>query len=260
MNHTDRRPSEIAGFLDPKIRYAALMKLGIPLLIVVALMLPVEAQTKRRSLLDSDPEVVYLDLEDPNPIELKVIKAAPVFSDKLGKHRLGTLKANQTVRVEALTDKIYRVRGKGMRDGIAGWVAPWAFSSKDPEFVAKLKGLYERQMQVKALIEANQVAIGMTLDEVAESRGKPVKTTVRRSEKGQSGTWEYSGYEEIKHYITRTDPTTGNIYRQLSHVTQEEKSKTVIEFEDDVVTAIEESEDRKGAKVRIIVPPLTYGW
>lgn len=236
------------------------MKPGIPILVAIALMLPLEAQTKRRSLLDSDPEVVYLDPQAPNPIKLKVIKPAPVFSDKLGKHRLGTLKTNQTVQVEAITDKIYRVRGQGTRDGIAGWVAPWAFSSKDPEFVANLKKLYERQMQVKTLIEAKQVAIGMTLDEITESRGKPDKTTVRRSEKGQSGSWEYVEYEEIKHYITRADPVTGNLYRQLSHVTQEEKSKTVIEFEDDVVTAIEESEDRKGSKVRIIVPPVHCGW
>ena len=55
------------------------------------------------------------------------------------------LKANQTVRLEAITDKIYRVRGQGTRDGISGWVAPWAFSSTDPDFVANLKNLYTRQ-------------------------------------------------------------------------------------------------------------------
>jgi ABC-type sulfate transport system substrate-binding protein len=43
-------------------------------------------------------------------------------------------------------------------------------------------------------------------------------------------------------------------------VTQEEKGKTVIEFEDEVVTAIEESEDRKGGNVRIVVPPVVFGW
>jgi ABC-type sulfate transport system substrate-binding protein len=83
---------------------------------------------------------------------------------------------------------------------------------------------------------------------------------LRRTKQGQSGKWEYIDYEEVKHYVTRVDPLTGAAYRQLSHVTQEEKGKTVIEFEDEVVTAIEESEDRKGGNVRIVVPPVVFGW
>ena len=146
------------------------------------------------------------------------------------------------------------------RDGIAGWVAPWAFTSKDPQFVSHLKDLYERQLQVQGLIQAKQVAVGMTLDEVSLSRGKPTKTSLRKTEKGQSGRWEYIDYEEIKHYVTRVDPVTGGVYRQFSHVTQVEKSRTAVEFQDDVVTAVEESEDHQGGKVRIVVPPLIFGW
>jgi hypothetical protein len=239
------------------------MKLGMRLLIAACLVLPLSAETKRggrKSLLDTDPDVVYLDQTMTKPIDLKVIKEAPVFSDKEGKIRLGTLKANQTARLEAITDKIYRVRGQGTRDGIAGWVAPWAFTSKDPQFVSHLKDLYERQLQVQGLIQAKQVAVGMTLDEVSLSRGKPTKTSLRKTEKGQSGRWEYIDYEEIKHYVTRVDPVTGGVYRQFSHVTQVEKSRTAVEFQDDVVTAVEESEDHQGGKVRIVVPPLIFGW
>lgn len=233
------------------------------LLLIAALVLPASAEIKRRerkSLLDSEPGVVYLEGSFEKPVELKVVKDAPVFSDKEGKHRLGTLKAGQTVRVEAVTDKIYRVRGRGTRDGIAGWVAPWAFSSSDPQFVARLKEFYERQIQVLALIEARQVAVGMTLDEVAQARGKPTRTSIRKTEKGESGRWEYVDYEEVKHYITRVDPVTGRVYRQLSHVTQVEKGRTNVEFENAIVTAVEESEDRQGGKVRIVVPPLVFGW
>lgn len=238
------------------------MKTGISLL-AACLMLPLAAEpkkTERKSLLDSDPDVVYLESALKKPIGLNVIKEAPVFSDKEGKIRLGTLKAEQTVRLEAITDKIYRVRGQGTRDGIAGWVAPWAFSSKDPEFVARLKQLYERQIQVQALIKDKQVAVGMTLDEVSDSRGKPTKTTLRKTDKGQSGRWEYIDYDQVKNYITRIDPTTGAAYRQLASVTQVEKSRTAVEFENDVVTAVEESEDHQGGNVRIIVPPLVFGW
>jgi hypothetical protein len=159
-----------------------------------------------------------------------------------------------------MTAKSYRVRGQGTRDGIAGWVAPWAFSSKDPEFVAHLKQLYDRQIQVRALIEAKQVAVGMTLDEVTLSRGKPTKTSVRKTEKGQTGRWEYIDYEEVKNYVTRVNPANGAVYRQLASVTREEKGRTTVEFEGEIVTAVEESEDRQGSNVRIIVPPVVFGW
>lgn len=240
-----------------------LMKLGMPLLIAVVLILPISAQitrVERRSLLDSDPEVVYLDRTLKDPIDFKVIKDAPVFSDRKGSHRLGSLKAGQTVRLEAITDKIYRIRLRNTRDGIAGWVAPWAFSSTDPEFVAHLKELYTRQIQVEALIAAKQVAVGMTLDEVALSRGRPTKTSVRKTDKGESGRWEFIDYEEVKNYATRVHPTTGAVYRQLISVTQEEKGRTSVEFVDNVVTAVEESENRQGGNIRIIVPPVVYGW
>lgn len=239
------------------------MNAGISLIIAACLVLPAAAETKRperKSLLDSDPDVVYLDRTLKEPIHLKVIKEAPVYSDKEGRHRLGTLKAEQNVKLEAVTDKIYRVRGQGTRDGIAGWVAPWAFSSKDPQFVTHLKEFYERQIEVQALIEAKSVAVGMTLDEVSQALGKPTKTSLRKTEKGQSGRWEFIDYEEIKHYITRIDPVSGAAYRQFSHSTQIEKSRTAVDFEDNVVTAVEESEDNQGGKVRIVVPPLIFGW
>jgi hypothetical protein len=239
------------------------MKAGWMCLPMIALMFSTSADAQRkerRSLLDSDPEVVYLNTVLAKPVELEVVKPAPVFSDRDGKHRLGTLKADQSVKVEAITDKIYRVRGQGTRDGIAGWVAPWAFSSKDPEFAANLKQLYEREIQVREIIAAKQVAVGMTLDEVTRSKGKPDKTSVRRTGSGQSGRWEYVEFEEMKHYVTRIDPVTGAPYRVLSHVTQVEKGKLAVEFENDVVTAIEESTGDKGGKVRIVVPPVVFGW
>lgn len=239
------------------------MRLEIVALSAACLLFPTLAHAQhqeRKSLLESDPEVVYLSQTLPKPIDLKVIKEAPVYSDRAGSNRLGFLKANQTVRLEAITEKIYRVRGEGTHDGIAGWVAPWAFSSTDPEFVANLKLLYTRQIQVQKLIAENKVAVGMTLDEVELSRGKPTKTSLRRTATGQSGKWEYIDYENIKNYTTEIDRNTGIAYRRLVSVTQVEKGRTVVEFKDDAVTAIEESEDNHGGDVRIIVPPLVFHW
>lgn len=233
------------------------------MMFLACIALPADAQIvrkERQSLLERDPDVVYLSRVTDKKVELKVVKDAPIFSDRQGKIRVGTLVAGQTVPLEAITDKIYRVRGRGTRDGVAGWVAPWAFSAADPDFATRLKDFYTRQIEVQRLIDAQQIAVGMTLREVELSLGKPVKTSLRRTEKGQSGRWEFIEFEEVKHYVTRVDPTTGTTYRVLSHITQEEKSRTDVEFVDDVVTAIEDSEDRVGGQVRIVVQPLVFGW
>ena len=133
------------------------MRPAFAILFVCLLALPLDAEVKRMprtSLLDSEPDVVYLEQSSIKPLELKVVREAPVFSDKEGKHQLGVLVANQTARIEAITDKVYRARGMGKREGIAGWVAPWAFSPNDPAFAAKLKEFYDRQIQVQQLIAA----------------------------------------------------------------------------------------------------------
>lgn len=241
------------------------MRTGLIALLAACLVAPLPAEMRKAgrksSLLDDDPAVVYMDRHFDEAVMLRVIKEGPVFSDKEGKHQLGALKAGQTVKLEAMTDKAYKVRGQGTRDGIAGWVPPWAFAvDKDPQFVANLKKIYERQIEVNKLIAEHQLAVGMTIAEVEASRGKPTKTQLRRTEKGQSGKWEYIDYEEVANYVTRIDPVTGTAYRQVASVTQVEKGKTSVEFVDDLVTAIEESEDRKGGNVRIIVPPLVFGW
>ena len=152
-----------------------------------------EAHGQRRSLLDSDPDVIYLTDVVQKPIKLKVIKEAPVYSDKEGNHRLGFLKADQIVALEGMTGKVYRVRGEGTRNGIAGWVAPWAFTHPDKEFTEKLKQVYDRQISVNEIIASNGVALGMTMDEIAASRGRPTKTSMRRTKDGQTGSWEYVG-------------------------------------------------------------------
>jgi len=226
-----------------------------------ALLISTEAKSERKSLLNSEPGVIYLEEILEVPIKLKVIKEAPVYSDKEGKIRLGFLKANQTVELEGMTEKAYRVRGQGRsNNGIVGWVGPHAFSHPQEDFIAKLKQLYERQILVKKVIDDKGIAIGMTLDEVDKSRGKPTKTSVRRTAKGEAGSWEYIDYDEVKHYVTRIDPVSGQAFRQLSHVTREETGKTVVEFEDGLVSALQEDVDNGPGNVRIIIPPLVFGW
>jgi hypothetical protein len=231
--------------------------------LLLSFLLPLSAQTKRpdhKTLIDRDPDVVHLAEHVKNPIELRVIKDATVFSDKNGKTKLGVLVADQTVVLEAMTDRAYRVRGKGEKNGIAGWVGPQFFASKDPEFVANLKKLHKRQIEVQVLIDEKQLAIGMTPEEVEKSRGTPTKTQVRKTEKGESGRWEYVEVELISHYSYARDPYSGQVYRTFTHTTEEEKNKTVVEFENGVVASLEESEQRRNSPVKIVLPPVVFLW
>lgn len=238
------------------------MKMLFPFLACIMLVAQAAAEIKndRKSLLDSDPEVIYLNEIVNPPIKLKVVKEAPVFSDKEGMIRLGFLKADQLVTLDGMTAKVYKVRGEGTRNGLSGWVAPWAFSHPQEDFVAKLKQLYDRQIAVNQLIAKQRIAIGLTPAEVEKSRGKPTKTSIRRTAEGEQGSWEYIDYEEVKNYANRIDPATGLVYRELVSVTREEKGKTVVEFKDGLVTALEENKNRGPGDVRIIVPPLVFRW
>ena len=53
---------------------------------------------------------------------------------------------------------------------------------------------------------------------------------------------------------------THEAYRQLAYVTKEEKNRTNVEFENNSVTAIEHSEDKKAGNISIVVPPMVIGW
>ncbi len=215
---------------------------------------------EKSSLLNSDPDVVYTEEFTDKKIELLVLKPATVYATKKGGRKLGVLKVDTKVTLIGLTEKAYKIRGTATHGGVSGWVSPKALGSKDRDFVENFKKVYERQKVVRDLIARHEVAIGMSVEEVSASLGKPTKTKVRQTIKGKTGVWEFIQYEEQDHYQTVRDPLTGRVFRQYSHTTKEELGKIVLEFEGEVVTAIEETENNEGGKVKIVAPPLVFGW
>lgn len=236
------------------------MKSAFVVFFAALLMLPLAAKNERKSLLDSEPDVIYREDFAKDRIDLLVVKSVVVFATKEGGRQLGTIPEGRKVEFLGMTDKAYRVRGEGVHAGVAGWVSPQALGSKDPEFVENLKKVYERQMKVRELLAAEEIAIGMSLDEVSQVLGKPTKTTVRQTATGQAGTWEYITYDTITQYRTIQDPVTGQMYRQAIGTIREEKGKTIIEFSDDAVTAIEESESSKRKPGMAVLPPVVLRW
>lgn len=232
---------------------------ALALLCSLFIAIPVQGDTRKsgkKSLLNDDPDVVYVEEFTDKKIELLVVKPGYVFSSKKGGSKRGVLKVDSKVTLLGITEKAYKIRGVTKKGGVSGWVSPKALGSKDKDFVANFKKIYERQKIVRELIAKHEVAIGMSTDEVAASVGKPTKTKVRQTAKGKTGKWEFIKFEEEDHYNLVRDPFTGRVFRQFSHTTKEEVGKLVVEFENEVVTAIEESENQGEGKVRIINPPL----
>ncbi len=69
-----------------------------------------------------------------------------------------------------------------------------------------------------------------------------------------------SSTEEVKNYVTRIDPRSGQTFRQVASITKEEKSKLRVEFTDETVTAVQSSETSDRGGVTILTPPLQLGW
>jgi len=218
------------------------------------------APAMKKSGLDNDPEVVYLKYYTSIPIKFLTIEDTALYSSKKGKssRKLGTFKSGTSVQLLAMDENAYRISGKGKYGLLKGWVNPKSLASLDPKFVENLQNLYVRQMKVAALIKNKQVAIGMSLSEVLQSLGQPTKRQDRVTKDGRSGKYEFIKFDEQKHYRYVTDPRTKQVYRQLSHVTTEEKSNITVEFESNIVTAITAKEDNGPGKINIIVPPIIF--
>ncbi len=234
-------------------------------LVAISLVLPTPlsaAPDGNKSGLDNDPEVIYMKEYTSVPITFLTIDETAVYASKKGKtsRKLGTFSAGTSVQLLAMDRHAYRISGKGKYGLLNGWVSPKSLASQDPKFVENLQQLYDRQMKVNALIANKQVAIGMSLSEVLQSLGEPTKKEERVTKDGKSGKYEFIQFDEEKHYRYVTDPRTGSVYKQLSHITTEEKSNVTVEFENNLVTAITSKEDNGPGKINIIVPPIVFGF
>ncbi len=212
----------------------------------------------QRSLLNNDPEVVYLEEVFNETIELTIAKKTAAYSNKNGGKRLAVFAQGTKVQLLAIGEKSYQVKGQAIHTGVRGWVDPELLSSEDPDFMKNLSSLYERQLAVQELIDNKEIAIGMTMDEVILSRGEPNETEIKQTRDGESGQWAYVETEIKKHYNTVFNRSTGQTFRKFSHSTVIEKSRVTIEFENNLITAITEKKNTGRHRAKIISNPIIF--
>lgn len=217
-------------------------------------------QLVQASLLENEPDVVHFDQGDT--ITLLVVNESAVYASKKGSasRKLGTYPVDTQLVLLGMTENAYKVKGKAKHSVVTGWVSPKNLASTRPDFVEELKSFYKREIAIRELISNEEVAIGMTIEEVQQSIGEPTKKESRVTKDGRSGKWEFIKGKEQKHYTNTVDPRTGQIFRRFSHVTIEEQENLTVEFENDVVTAISNKENNSIGNVKIVVPPVIFAY
>jgi hypothetical protein len=225
---------------------------------------------------------IYLSDVNLPPMKLALRGPAPCYFELDAKRYAGTLRFPQTVELDAVAPNgLLRVRGNARQGGVAAWIEPSLAQSLPPGFMAKLQKAEERRREVDALIARNEVAIGMTLDEVTRSLGKPQKRSSRVSRDGSTQVFEYIRYKLIPQTVyspayvesitgVRPDPRArletvvvrGGYGYNASTVYVKVPVGTInVSFADGIVESIEESEGTLvGANASIVVPPINLVW
>ena len=241
-----------------RLTKAALILLGLVCATVFTIPESDAAPRKKRqkSGLAREPGAIYLADFTSERTKLQVKGDPPIYKSTLMESAIGILKKGREVELVAMTDKLYRVRGAAQHGTVVGWVKPSQLTSLDKDFVANMKKLYERQKKVEKLIENNEIALGMTVDEVAESLGRPSRKSSKLDRGGRKDIYEYATYKRIPQYRYVRDQT-GRLYKETYYI-KVESGKLKVTFNNKIAESIEESEGETGPnpEVKIVPAPI----
>lgn len=244
------------------------MKTALICLALAAGLAPVHA---RRPIVRV-PDAIYLyDLGWP-AVNLPVARAgARAFSDARLTRDAGTLRFPQTVSATAFLSDACLVSGLARQGRISAWVPYRELGPLPANFLVDLHNAERRRESVETLIARNEVAIGMTEDEVTRSLGRPQRTSRSADRKTTRTIWEFVRYRNVPQTVmsphtTRTThwhpnrgaiTSGGTFFQPATQWVRMPVGKTKVTFENRVVTAISETEDNHPTgRPRVVVPPL----
>ncbi len=218
--------------------------------------------TARRptSRLAVEPGTIHVEDILTKPVILKVISDAPIYVSSKLDRAIGSMMPGTLVKLVAISDTAFRVRGKARHGDTSGWLRAADVLSPDPNLVPSLKKLHERQTKVEELITAHQIALGMTSEEVLASMGKPSRKSSKLSAAGKDEKFEYVIFERIPQYNTSVD-AFGRAVQTVTYIKVETGSLSV-NFKNDIVDTIEETKGNPlgGGGVKIVPGPVIFGF
>jgi hypothetical protein len=222
---------------------------------------------------------IYLSDFDQKPLRLRILRPAHSYFDIGMTRYAGTLRFPQIVQVEAFADYGCRIRGNAQQGGVAAWIPYNELEPLPKGLLENLKLSEERRKAVDALIARNEVAIGMTIEEVQRSLGRPQKITNRADKEGTRQVWEYIKYDLIPQttYTPGYQPfvTYPGRHRKPAPVIVQNPGyypntiyvkvpvgTLTVSFKEGVVDALDQSEGTLvgASQVSIVTPPINVYW
>jgi len=216
----------------------------------------IKREDRSKSELLGEEGAIYLEGLVPKEVIVQVTAAVPAYGTLQGDRWLGNLIPDQRAVLLAVSDRAYRVRAKAKQGQVAGWVAKSAVAGLPPEFEAKLEAYHARFEAVRELIENHQIALGMTLAEVVQSVGPPDKRSSKVTAAGRTDSLEFISYERVPQNGIGYD-SFGRPYTTTQYI-EVESGRVTVDFNDDLVTSIAESEGIDLPAGPVVVPPPVF--
>ncbi|MCW0220978.1 MAG: hypothetical protein OJI67_21805 [Prosthecobacter sp.] len=219
-----------------------------------------QSSLRKKSTLAVEPGTIDVEYLLPKAVTLKVLQESPIYTRSTMDTALGSMAPGTLVKLAGLSDTGYRVRGRARHGDVSGWMRMSDLLSPDPNLVANLKKLHQRQTEVEALIANKQIALGMTTEEVQASLGKPNRKSSKLSAAGKEEKLEYVVYDRIPQYNTGFDGL-GRPVQTVVYIKVETGSMSV-NLKNSVVESIEETKGNPlgSGGVKIVPGPIIFGF
>ena len=248
----------------------------------VALTLMVSVLVAAAGPIVREPGVIYLsDFHEKLP-RFRLVAPAPCYFEVSMQRYAGTLRFPQAVQLDAISAQgLLRVRGNAKQGGVAAWIEPQYVTGLPENYLEIATRAEQRRREVEELIARKEVAIGMSLEEVTRSLGKPQKRSSRTGREGSTQTYEYIKYELIPQTLytpayvqsitgVRPDPRVrletvvvrgGYGYDASTIYVKVPVGTITVGFVNGLVETVEQSEGTlTGANASIVVPPVNLVW
>lgn len=216
----------------------------------------VKREDRSKSELLGEEGAIYLEGLLAKEVVVRVTTAVPAYGTLQGDRWLGNLVPDQRAVLLAVSERAYRVRAKAQQGQVAGWVAKSAVAGLPADFETKLEAYHARHEAVQELIENHQIALGMTLSEVVESVGPPDKRSSKVTAGGRSDSLEFISYERVPQNGIAYD-SFGRPYTTTQYI-EVESGRVTVDFNNDLVTSISESEGIDLPAGPVVVPPPVF--
>jgi hypothetical protein len=198
-------------------------------------------------------DVLYLDEFGEPPLKLKVLRRVAITLSSDPRTVIGYLAAGQTLTVTGVGKTHHYGEGRIATGPVRGWVRADALELPAQAVVERLEAARARRLAHKELIARNEVALGMTLNEVHASLGKPDRKKRVRSDAGEVEQWLYFKYRYVPHYRYQHD-AEGKLRPVVSYRRVPSGHRAVTFREGAVVEIADDLEVNPDAAPETIVP------